>query len=243
PGHCVGRHAKKQRPETPLLLALDVDAQGHPITAPQQKAINKPPVKTIDDLHDELAGVQPQATTKSHQEASVDQAQAMKLLRQTEIKTQLFRDDRSIIEKLWRTMQIKFVLHYSKLKDTSFPIHRWHIAVPTLALFCFLLVNQLAGPSRLTIENAPSNFVVNCASCNHQSKMTLDEFEKLSFFMMHPDTFNTKYPNDESPKPSVCETCNKTHVGLRLVVDPDTGQRQVVALTKKEVTIQVAKAK
>lgn len=243
PGHCIGKHKKKKRPETPLLLAFEVDAQGQSLTVGQKEAINKPPVKNLDDLHDELADVLPQTTTETRQEASVDQAQAMKLLRQTEIKTQLFRDDRGIIEKLWCTIQIKFVLHYSKLKDPSFPIHRWHVAVPGLALVCFLLVNQLAGPSRLAIEKAPSNFAVNCVSCNHESNMTLDRFERLSFFMMHPENFDAKYPNDAVPKPSVCETCRKAHVGLRLVVDPDTGNRQIVALTEKQVTIQVAKAK
>ena len=244
PGHVVGKSKKNkqtQRPENPLLLMQDDCHQSQMMMSPK---INEKAQEHIalDDVHDELAAVQPQ-TSVANKEAAVDQAQAMRQLRRAEVKRELFRDDRNVVEKLYSKALISFVLQYSKLKDPSFPVHRWHVAAMFMVLVCFMSIRMILGGGGPTVaEAAPSEFTVTCLSCDHQSHMKLDRFEQLSFYMMHPDSYGQKYPGQTIPDPSVCSDCGITHTALRLTVDPDTGQRQVVALTDKDNDLQLAKA-
>jgi hypothetical protein len=199
---------------------------------------------TVDDLHDELAEVTP-LQVQTHKEAAKDQAQAMRQLRKAEIKRELFRDDRNFMEKLYSKTLIQFTLQYSKLKDPTFPIHRWHVAALFMVMVGFLSIRIFLGGGSgnlPNVENAPSEFVVNCSGCNHESHMKLERFEQLSFYMMHPDSFAQKYPGEATPEPSVCEDCGKTHAALRLTVDPDSGQRRIVAVTEKDASLQMAQA-
>lgn len=246
PGHAIGKTKKQQRPESPELIGLATDEnpndQSMMIMTDDMKAAAKEKV-TLEDVHDELAELAPQ-TIEEHKPAARDQAQAMRQLRKAELKKELFRDDRNPLEKIWSRVLINFVLQYSKLKDPTFPVHRWHVAVLTLTLTAFITMRMLVGGGGLaSVEAAPSQFAVTCSGCGHESHMTLDRFEQLSFFMMHPDSFTQKYPGQPNPQPSVCTDCGKTHTAMRLTVDPDNGQRRVMAMAQIEESLQLAKAK
>ncbi|MAX24968.1 MAG: hypothetical protein CMJ19_10735 [Phycisphaeraceae bacterium] len=243
---------RKSRPDSPLKLVEEPSEQTLLIKSGEMKSLveNKAHDSaseekvTLDDLHDELADVTPQQV-ETHKQAAKDQAQAMRQLRKAEIKRELFRDDRNPLDKLYSKVLIQFTLQYSKLKDPTFPIQRWHVAALFIVMVGFLSIRIFLGGGSgnlSNVENAPSEFVVNCSECNHESEMTLQRFEKLSFYMMHPDSYSQKYPGDDIPDPSVCTDCGKTHTALRLTVAPDTGQRRIVAVTEKDASLQMAQA-
>lgn len=94
----------------------------------------------------------------------------------------------------------------------------------------------------VSAEAAPTEFAVTCSECEHESHMKIERFEQLSFYMMHPDSFDQKYPGQSIPAPLVCSDCGKTHTTMRLTVDPDTGQRRVLALAPSDQSVQMAKA-
>jgi hypothetical protein len=242
PGHVIGKTSKtQQRPEAPLsMCAADPKEQSQMIDHGQLQAVNNEAV-TVDDLHDELAQMAPERA-EQYKEVAQDQAQAMRQLRKAEIKKELFRDDRNVVEKLYSRMLINFVLQYSKLKDPTFPVRRWHVATMAMVLMTFFSMRLILGGGAATVEAAPSQFPVTCTNCQHESQMELARFEQLSFYMMHPDSFNQKYPDQTAPEPAVCEACGKQAVALRLTVDPDSGLRRVVAVTDVNSTVQMAKA-
>lgn len=248
PGHAIGRSKASKRatrPESPMMIMDDPCEQSQMIMTEQMQAKarqKREPKITLEDVHDELADVQPEHKAE-HKEAAIDQAQAMRQLRKAEIKRELFRDDRNIVEKMYSRLLINFVLQYSKLKDPDYPVHRWHVAAMFMVLVTFLSVRMMIGGSGPSIaEAAPSEFAVTCTACNHESHMQLERFEQLSFFMMHPDSFNQKYPGQDIPEPSVCRDCGKTATALRLAVDPDTGMRRVMAVADDTQNVQMAKA-
>lgn len=244
--HVPGQRLKRKvRPEKPIgLLHEEELAQTLIISQEQREKYNRQSQKsgsdivTIDDLHDELAAVVP--VTSENKDIAKDQACAMRDLRKEEMKRELMRDNRSLIEKVWSQILIQFALNYSRLKDPGFPIHRWHVALPALVLICFMMVGALTNGGANKIEVAPATFVMTCGGCSHDSEMALERFEKLSFFMMHPDSFHQKYPGEKPPEPSVCSSCGKRHQQFQLRVDPADGQRKLLATVSQKNKVQVA---
>lgn len=251
PGHQSSLLRKlRQRPESPMALRQDKDERHSTlmIDSAKMQTLNddakahKDEAVTVDDLHNELAQVTPEQQPQN-KESAKDQAQAMRQLRKAEIKQQLFRDDRSGIEKIYSKMLIAFVLQYSKLKDPTYPVHRWHVAVMAMALIGFIGMRLFFGVGQAGVQAAPSEFAVTCANCQHESHISLEKFEQVSFYMMHPDSFNQKYPGEPIPEPIVCEDCGKKAVALRLTVNPNNGERSVLAVTDANTSMQMAKAK
>ncbi|HAI12218.1 MAG TPA: hypothetical protein DCM28_10975 [Phycisphaerales bacterium] len=156
-------------------------------------------------------------------------AREARMSKRKQVRNELYRDDRSPIDKLKDAIKsITFRKVCKKLEVYGLLMQPWQ-ACTLVSLFVVMMMTNLSVMGKgMEIQAAPNSYTAFCTHCDNKYEIKRSLFEEYSFYDVHPKDFKLQYKKNQPDYPS-CPKCEIVHQKLILVSRQDRDERFLLA--------------
>lgn len=156
-------------------------------------------------------------------------AREARMSKRGQVRNELYRDDRTPIQKIRDTIKnFSYRKTCKKLDQYGLLMRPWQVGTLACLMFMMIATNISVFGKGVEIQAAPSSYSAFCTSCDNHYQIPRTQFEEYSFYDVHPKDFQLQY-GKKHPQFPACPKCNVVHQKLILISRPDRDERFLLA--------------